>query len=585
MPLVNFGNISTYGNKTTLSGMSSGLNTSEIIDVSVKAKEIPINKLKDSIEINNKKLGEFKKFRSLLSAFKTASEALRKPNSWDVSGSGAFKARTTNLTSNTSIAANNYISINTTGEATIANYSISDVTLAVAKSQSCAGFASNSTSVTTVVDIAGSFKAGTFQINGEDVTIASGASLLDIQAAINAVSENTSVEASIIQISSSNYQIVLQSMETGTAGAYTVSDPSGVLNNLTFTNKAASDASFKLNSTTITRSSNNISDVVPNLTINLLQTSPSGTSLNVAIKPDIDAVKNSISVLVGTYNDLMTYVAQQNQRDESTQSYVEGAILGGDTAVSSVMFGMGSELRRVVSGISSGYSMLPEIGISFTTFPGDSTLPRVANILEIDSSALEVALNTNFDEVRKVFDVDFVCPSTKFALDDRTNALAINDLAIDVNTSRTAGDEVRVTYADPVTAVNKTINAKYTAYGSSGGLIEGVRGTVIEGLNIMYAGSGVDSSTIHISQGISDRIFNLIDSVLADEGALKMAEDAVISANTDKQDQITRLKAQVETYRESLLKQYAEVENAVQKINSILQMLDAQETARRSANQ
>ncbi|MFN7039361.1 MAG: flagellar filament capping protein FliD [Alphaproteobacteria bacterium] len=598
---VNFGNIGNVGGKTVVTGSASGLDTKSIIDATVTAKEIPINKLKDTVDLDNKKITAFNQFTTLLKSFRDAANSLRNPPQFDKSDD-VFSLKQVSLTSNTSVSANSYIGIAASNLASVNNYKISDLTLATAKNQFANGFATNNTSVTTVIATAGMFKAGTFKINNTDIAINDGDSLVNIQSKINSVSNETDVTANIIQISSNNFQLVLESNNQGSDNAYVITDAQGCLSNISWTVNNATDTGFKFNNIPMTRSSNTIEDIVQGVTFNLYQDMPPGTIANVSIAHNPASAEQAIKAFVGCYNDIKTFYAHQNYRDPITNKFKEEAILGGDLLLSNLCKSIENELMQIVKGITSTANNphptnLAEIGISFYDIDGDNENPDIKNVLRVDDIKLATTLSTQFNDVKNIFQFNAYSSNSNFFITETSINLNTNKFSIDLNTARPVGEQAKLKYIDPVTSDPVTINVVYklnSPNGTSGiisvpqgsAMIEGTRNAIhspLDGLSIVYVGSvSATTTNITLTQGIADRIYNFAKTTIDPETGL--VKDAIDNFKTDienKNTKITRLNEQLNESKDKMLKQFADVEKAIAEANSILQMIEANDYAKR----
>jgi flagellar hook-associated protein 2 len=152
----------------------------------------------------------------------------------------------------------------------------------------------------------GTFSIGLSGGTSADISVTSGMSLDDIVDAINAQTSTTNVQAAIIQVSSTEYEIVLSATEDNAdivTGSVSGDD---VLNKLGVTDSSggfatilqtAQAAIFKLDGIEITRDTNDITDVLSGVTFNLLQTTPSGAALDISIETDTSSIKPRWRVL------------------------------------------------------------------------------------------------------------------------------------------------------------------------------------------------------------------------------------------------------------------------------------------------
>lgn len=443
----------------------------------------------------------------------------------------------------------------------------------------------NSVSITENTDIL-PFRAGTFNLQGTDITLEEGDTLNTIRSKINAVSSLTGVSADIIKIAEDNYSLIIKSSDTGAENAITSFDinafsspNSGAFRigggNVEFTQvQAASDASFDLDGQTITRSSNSINDVVDKVTFNLLaETAVSAptTNITVNIKNDIETIKSGIVDFLNAYNELKTYIAIQTERDESNQ-LVETAVLGDDDGVLNDVFRpIQEEIAGIVAGLSGReFQSLFEIGVDTIDFPGDGEIPATEDIFTLDETALDAALSKDFESVRDLFTYTFSSNSPNLGVFSRSNAASINNFQLDIDTSRDSGDEVRVK--------DSTGNFLYNAtYDAKNNTITGIAGTTLEGTKFIYTGDGSEIITVGVTQGVSDYIYNFLDDFLdEDNGTLALTVDNLTNKNDRAQDNIDREESRIETERERLTAKFAQLESFIADINNTLSFIESQ---------
>ncbi len=107
--------------------------------------------------------------------------------------------------------------------------------------------------------------------------------------------------------------------------------------------------------------------------------------------------------------------------------------------------------------------------------------------------------------------------------------------------------------------------------------ITGQEGTVLEGLSFIYAGDGTDTTTVTLSQGVGDRIYNVLEDLLVDDTGLLDTEVASLNSQQDRiQQEIDRIERQIEDYRDRLLAQFQALEQVVASVNTLLSFLQAQ---------
>jgi flagellar hook-associated protein 2 len=234
--------------------------------------------------------------------------------------------------------------------------------------------------------------------NTTDVTIDDSNKTLDgLKSAINA--SGAAVTASIVNVGTGaapDYRLVLQSKNTGTENAVTVSgtltggtDPFPGGGTIV---QAAADAVLSVNGLTVTRSSNTISDVVPGVTLTLLKegdrdgvVESSDASANVTVSADSSAIKGAISEFVDSYNAINEIVNSQFSLNPDTQRQ---GTLAGDAALRGMMAKLRSELSKA-GGIGVGFSYLSDIGVKFEK-DGSLTIDeaKLSNALASDPTSV-----------------------------------------------------------------------------------------------------------------------------------------------------------------------------------------------------
>ena len=182
----------------------------------------------------------------------------------------------------------------------------------------------------------------------------------------------------------------------------------------------ADDAIIKYEGITISRPSNKIDDIVPEVTLNIYDKTEK--TATIAIKPDTESSKEAIINFVGKYNQA---VAEINILSQNKPEIVEELdYLTDDEKAAeherlgmfSTDFSLTSIKSTMQSIISTGYnfsdkatiSMLSQIGIATNAsgFSGGYSHSKLRGYLEIDEKKLDEALQNNMDDIRQLFGFD-----------------------------------------------------------------------------------------------------------------------------------------------------------------------------------
>src|SRR5207244_3848442 len=112
-----------------------------------------------------------------------------------------------------------------------------------------------------------------------------------------------------------------------------------------------------------------------------LQTTPTGTTLNLSIGTDTSSITTALQTLVTDYNAFRDYVYGQ-QQISSDGTVASSAVLFGDGTMRDIMTQMEQALNASIGGLS-----LSDLGLSFNS----------TNDLVLDTSALSTTLSGNLD--------------------------------------------------------------------------------------------------------------------------------------------------------------------------------------------
>ncbi|QMU60396.1 MAG: flagellar filament capping protein FliD [Gammaproteobacteria bacterium] len=219
--------------------------------------------------------------------------------------------------------------------------------------------------------------------------------LIGIRDAINDNFDNTGVSASIITADDGSH-LVLTSEESGTENVLSVTvigdsdgndtDAAG-LSNLVFVAGGtenlqeidiAQDATLTVDGFDVTRSSNEISDVIEGVTLSLKDIGTAALS----VTEDRSVGKNAIETAVTAYNDLI--ISLNTQRESTLQG--ESLLLGIETRVRQIFTN-----RLNVTG--SDFNYLFDVGL---TFDRDG-------ILSLDDEKFDQAIEDDFNGVVQLF--------------------------------------------------------------------------------------------------------------------------------------------------------------------------------------
>lgn len=580
---VTLGSFFTLANgKTVLGGTGgSGLDTQGLIKSLTEAKQVPVKKDQDLIDLNNKQSSALSTFQSLLSNFKSSADALRNPPGVGNAADNVFKFTTGSV----SAAGSNYVSITTSAGAALQDYEIKDISSVATAARQTSGTFAVASADADVVPSGGAttFAAGTITFAGQDIAIASGDSLNVIAAKFNAVSTTTGVTATVIAVDSTHYKLSFVAKDTGDSHNFDLSaatDPDGVLTNIGLVAPTAgTNAAFKLNGIDIVRQSNVVNDVVNGVTFNILQTTPDAvTPYTVSVKPDTTTIQNAINNFITNYNAIKNFEATQTQLN-SDGTYAKDSILVNNQTFLSIMNNVNSEINTQVAGITgSNPKSLVDIGITFTNQPATDDAPEVDNILTVNDGQLTSALSSNFDGVSKMFGFNLTSNNANLTIFSHTNSLSVTDVTFNI-------DPGTSTYTATYNPGGGDVTVDLTATPLSGGVdgytLKGPSGSALEGLQLIYASTSAATITAKFTQGIADRLFNTADSALKQNtGAIAIEQTGLKDRTARLTTDIDNLNQQIDFFQQQLISKFSALEQAIARVNNLLSSMAANDQQR-----
>jgi len=203
----------------------------------------------------------------------------------------------------------------------------------------------------------------------------------------------TKVKASVYQVNSTDYQLSIKSLNTGSANQITVSNAQGDLSGLNVTNLTSAsklDAKFTIDGVSFQRSSNVVNDAIQGMSFELKSTTATDAQINVSL--DTKKVHDNIQNFIDQYNSVVSLIRKDTYIDGKTNQ--KGPLQNLRTIRSMSNDLWQTAMQSVSSLQGSGISQLANIGIDTKD---DGTLYIK------DSQKLDDALKTNPQGVQNLF--------------------------------------------------------------------------------------------------------------------------------------------------------------------------------------
>jgi flagellar hook-associated protein 2 len=542
----------SYTASTTTSGTdtTTSVDWDALIESQVDAKLARATTIETKITANEAKIASYQELQSLLSTLVTSASSLSSSIVNSLTSS-VYGARAATITSTGDISVSSVLSMSISSGATTGDYTLTISQIATA--QKVLG----STVADKAADLgyAGTVSIGLDGGSSSEISITSGMSLEDVVDAINAQTSTTNVQASIIQVSSTEYEMVLSATEENADIVVSAVSGDDIMNKLgvtdssgNFTNvlQASQPAIFTLDGIEITRDTNDITDVLSGVTFSLLQTTPDGSSLNISIETDTSAIETALETLVTDYNAFREFVYAQQQLASSDDE--DNPVLFGDSTMRDIMNQIQSALNESIGGLS-----LADLGLSF-----DET-----NNLEFDADALSTTLTDNLDGAISLLASQVTASSSSLSVVNTGASLPADftlDLAVDESGNLTSA----------------SVGGDSSMFTVSGNSIIGKSGTAYSGLAFTYTGSTSQAIEITSTSGIAAKIHNIAKNASdSSTGTLQDIISGIQTQDDSLQEQIDDITSKAEVYRTNLTAQYARYQTAISTANSTLDYLSA----------
>jgi flagellar hook-associated protein 2 len=545
---------STTTTGTTTTGASTnpaGIDWNALIESEVEAKLAPATTIETSITNNQAKISAYQQMQTLLSSL--ASDALPFSNSNTTSLSdSAFSARTAAITANGDISPDAVLGMTVDNGSPTGSYTLS--VQQVAQEQKVAGTVVSSES--DPLGYTGAFSIGLDGGTSANINVTSSMSLQDVVSAINAQENTTNVQASVVQISGNQYELVLSANQDNANIVTASTSGDDILTNLGMTDgsgsftdqlQAAQPAIITLDGIQMTRNSNDISDVLSDTTFHLYQPTPDGTSLNIDISPDTSQMTTALQTFVTDYNAFRDFVTSQQQLN-SDGTLSSSSVLFGDSTMTDIMNQLQSAMNTMVGGLS-----LNDLGLSFTD----------TNDLQLDTTTLNTSLADNLQGVEALLATQVTSSSgdlSTMAPGSNAPSSFTLDLAVD----------------DSGNLVSASVGGDSSMFTVSGNVIIGNLGTPYAGLALDYTGDTSQSVTVTSTPGLASLI-NGIGTTASDPttGTLQSLVSGLQTQDDTLQQQVTDIESEASTYQSNLQTQYAQYQAAIQEATNTLTYLQA----------
>ncbi|HUS47778.1 MAG TPA: flagellar filament capping protein FliD [Phycisphaerae bacterium] len=402
--------------------------------------------------------------------------------------------------------------------------------------------------------------------------------LEDLRDLINNDSANPGVTASILQYDAGGgqvYHLVLGGNDTGDDYDITVNDAGTTLDgtdgtvdlrSATFTEtQDAADAKFRVDGYPpgdwITRSCNTVTDVIPNLTINLLTagTEQDPALASITLTRNTSDLASDLQNFVAIYNGLVDTLDGYTGYDEDTKT---GGVLQGESQVSTILH----EVRSALIGSAGGF----DAGSDSVTLPTELgfEIDRYGQ-LSLDTSTFDEAVSEDYLGVLALV-------GARGAGASDSNYIQFTGATDD---TAPGAYDVEVFFSDEVVTLARIRAADssdpWRYLDVNGGALVGQQGNPEEGLQLTAVSDGTpgehtQTATVRVRRGFAGAVFTALDTLL------DSTTGSITAMKTHLSDRVEGLNDRIEVVERRLEAQQERLEAKYARLESFLAQWDAQ---------
>ena len=383
----------------------------------------------------------------------------------------------------------------------------------------------------------GGAKTGGQAVSYEDFSITSSTTVQDLLDAIETQYATTSGD--VVAYVTSEGKIQVDDVAAGgslnviltdviTNGELEFVDGNGAFGDADSRNRevvGGADATVMIDGVEVTDSSNNIDDVIPGVTLNLISGDSPTTTVTLSIERDIDSIKANIQTFADKYNEVMSYINTQFSFDGESEE--TGGALFGDATLRSVKADLTALLTENIWGVNSDYSTPGLVGVEM-----NSDLE-----MSIDDTILTGYLKTNFNDVKSLFVGQGSATNSFVTYIGHTRDTKAGDYDVHINRAATRGTETGnvdlvssgAANAETLTITQGNDTAAITI--SAGDKLSDIKNTINAELDTEYTETLVGSVMLYSDVGLTTEITSETtwDSIYDGGGILNLGDGETIS--------------------------------------------------------
>ena len=523
-----------------LNQKGSGLNITQIVDSLVQADTVPKkNMLEEDKTTKQTEISAFASLASELNSLKSDLSSLADSNKY------------------VPVSGNSNLAINVSNNSTAGAFS-SDVVVNSLASQQTLQFSGSSAFTSPTASIGQgtlTLNLGTWNVAGNTFTnkstpvthsVSVNSSNNTLQGLASSINALSGINASVLQISSGVYSLVVKS-PMGADNAIKITTGDSALNDFradptiagtprTSQKQPASDAEIVVDGVTVKRTSNSISDIFSGYTIDLKGETDtlSPSNFNVSSSLDVNSAFNNASNLVNRLNLTRTYF------DELLDRGVED----GETGTLSndpVMKAISNQIKKLTEnslvGFGANSRYLSELGIQTKR---DGTL-------SINEKSFKEAVEKDPTIYDAIFNSSITSNNTNLVLSKTSTSKPIAGV---YNYTHSSG----FSYLGNTKLVKTEPSSGLDYYTATSGDTSGI--TIIPQ-------ASVSSAFVYVGESMLDKMDVYIENILSSSGDIERRKSSLNKDLTEIDDGLLDINRKVDVIRERYLTQFGAMESAV----------------------
>jgi flagellar hook-associated protein 2 len=366
-------NLTSLGSGSALqvTGLASGLNTNAIVTALMSAQQQQVTNLTNQQSALTAKNNQLTSIQTALQTVADDAQALMNPSLF---------ANTQTVTST--------------------NSTLVGATATAGRGAVVGGFQVGVTQLATAAQRTFTFTspaaADTVTIDGQQVSLAAGASAQDL---VNAVNTNSNLD--VWATATDSGTVVLSERATGQqTGSYIqVSDTQGSLTEQTALAQAGQNAQYTVNGVAGTSTSNTLTSAIPGVTLSLNGlTTTSGTVTVDVGAPGANSqnIQTAIQTFITAYNAAVSQIQTQLSQKPSKSDPTQGTLYQ-DPDLTNLLGNLRRGMYASVAGQPAGMASMLDIGVSTGAASGNGAPSQSAlsGMLTLDATTLTSALQSN----------------------------------------------------------------------------------------------------------------------------------------------------------------------------------------------